>query len=72
MVSVLQAVNVTIQNKKKAEKLIVHIDKLKPYMGDAPVAWVVDDSLDVTGGNQTASLTPPDFSRAFIPNELNS
>ena len=44
----MSAVSVAIQKSKTADRLIVHIDKLKPYMGDASGAWVVDDSLDAT------------------------
>ena len=49
VVEVLSAVNVMIQKSRKENKLVVHIDKLKSFMGDAPAAWLVDDSLDVFG-----------------------
>ena len=67
MVGVLSAVNVAIQKSKKADKIIVHIDKLKPYIGDAPAAWVVGHSLAATGESLMASPTQLDFTRSSIP-----
>ena len=64
IVDILSAVNVTIQ---KSKKLVVHIDKLKPFVGDAPAAWLVGISLDAAGGSLTESQTPSDFTRASIP-----
>ena len=65
--SALSAVNVAIQKSKRADELIVHIDKLESYMGDSPVAWVVGEPLDATGESLTESTTPLDFTRPSIP-----
>ena len=67
VVGALSAVNVATQKSKRADRLIVHIDKPKPYMGDAPAAWVVGDSLDATDESLTEFSIPPDFTRASIP-----
>ena len=67
VVGVLSAVNVAIQKSKTADRLLVHINKLQLYMGDASGAWVVDDSLDATDDSHTDSPIPPDFIRASIP-----
>ena len=39
-------------------------------MGDAPAAWVVDDSLDASGESQTESPAPSDFARVDMPAAL--
>ena len=39
VVDVLSAVNVVIQKSKRAVRLVIHIDKLKAYLGDAPAVW---------------------------------
>ena len=67
VVEVLSAVNVMIQKSRKANKLVVHIDKLTLFMGDAPAAWVVDDSLDASGESQMESPAPSDFARVDMP-----
>lgn len=46
---VLSALKVTIE---KADEVVVHFDKFKPYMGDALMAWVVGESLNATGGTR--------------------
>ena len=35
----LSAVNVVIEKSKWAVRLVVHIDKLKAFLGDAPAIW---------------------------------
>ena len=37
----LGPVNYVIQRSAKADPLIVHIDKLKAYVGDPPVNWLI-------------------------------
>ena len=71
IVEVLSAVNVMIQKSRKANKLVVHIDKLKSFMGDAPAAWVADDSLDASGESQMESPAPSDFTRVDMPARLS-
>ena len=67
VVGVLSAVNVAVQKLKGVNMLIVHIDKLKPYMSDAPAAWIAGDSLDAIGEGLTESQILPDFKRDTIP-----
>ena len=56
---------------KRAYKLVVHIDKFKPYLGNVSASWEVGDSLDAAGGYQTESSTPLDFIRVNIPANPN-
>ena len=67
LVDVLSAVNVTIQKSERAVKLVVHVDELKSYLGDAPAAWVVIDLLDVTGEARAESPAPSHFTRGDAP-----
>ena len=55
VIGLLSEVNVTIQKSKKANKFVVHIDKLKPYLGDDSAAWVGGELPDVADGSLTVS-----------------
>ena len=45
---ILSPVTVAIQKSRRADRLVVHIDKLKLYVGDAPASWIdnVEDTLE--------------------------
>ena len=58
---VLSAINVRFHESRKAAKLVVHTDKLKHLLGDAPAAWAVEDLPDADGEGLTESPTPSDF-----------
>ena len=40
-------VNVELQKTRKSRPFIVHIDKVKPYLGEQPISWLTDN-IDVT------------------------
>jgi len=51
-------VNVTIQRNKRAKPLTVHIDKVKPYLGDTPLPWIpipMEDSTPTTASSEVTS-----------------
>jgi len=39
-------VNVTLQASPRAKKFTVHIDKVKPYIGDTPKSWLRSEQID--------------------------
>ena len=53
----------TIQKSERAVKLVVHVDELKSYFGDTPVACMVGDLLDVTGEAHAEPPASSDFTR---------
>ena len=63
----MSAVNVTIQKSERAVELVVHVDELKSYLGDAPAAWVIGDLLDVTGEAHAESPASSHFTRGDTP-----
>ena len=40
VVRILSPVTAAIQKSRRADRLVVHIDKLKLYVRDAPASWV--------------------------------
>ena len=42
MTKVLGLVDVMVQRTARSKPQVVHIDKLKPFLGDAPKSWLVD------------------------------
>ena len=47
---VIGPVNVEIQRSKRSNPFIVHLDKIKPYLGDPPKSWLAEKSCE--GGEQ--------------------
>jgi hypothetical protein len=51
VVRVLGPVNVELQQAKRSRPFIVHIDKVKPYLGDPPKGWVTNTDVEVVEFN---------------------
>jgi len=41
-------VNYVIQRSRRAQPVVVHVDKLKPYWGDVPRSWLKEDNESET------------------------
>ena len=46
IVAVLGPVNVRLQRSKRTRPFVVHIDKVKPFLGDTPSPWIRTDGMD--------------------------
>ena len=44
VIAVLCLVDVVIQRSARARPLVVHIDKVKPFLGEPPPSWVADET----------------------------
>ena len=44
VIAVLGLVDVVIQRSARARPLVVHVDKVKPFLGDPPHSWVADET----------------------------
>ena len=51
----LGPVNVEIQQTRRSRPFMVHIDKVKPYLGEKPATWVNPAELSVTDQNSSSS-----------------
>jgi transposase InsO family protein len=47
VVRVLGPVNIELQQTKRSRPFIVHIDKVKPYLGGSPKGWVANSDVEV-------------------------
>ena len=71
MVGVLSAITVAIQKSKRADDIIIHMDKLKPYLGKAPATWEVSDAPDALSESLTEFSTPRNsFEQVIRPTRL--
>ena len=48
--------NYVIQRSKRSTPLVVHVDKLKKYFGDAPQAWMSEHPITLVDSNETGAL----------------
>ena len=72
VIVVLGLVDVVIQRLARARPLVVHVDKVKPFLGDPPPSWVVDETATnpLLGDDSSARAEPTtdSFQSADDPN----
>ena len=56
-----------IQRAKRAKEMLVHADKLKPFLGEPPESWVARTTVPVT--SEVQEVIPDEMSRGALPDD---
>jgi len=70
VLDVIGDVNYRVQHSTRYRNQVVHVDKMKKYLGDTPVSWIALPGQSVDVGETIPTLPELTFGDSFFPDLL--